>query len=347
MVTSGCWNSVHEPVVKSSRRLPDRQHHVGGAGEVVRRLTTGHTDRPAIERMRGDEAGLARDGLDHRDVVALGEGEQLGLGEGVVDTAAGEDQRLRSRPQRRHRSSELPSIGPGPHDRVMPRCQELIRDVEGQRLHVLGQPDQRRAAVGGVEHRVDRQRERREDLVGHRDPIPVARHRPERIVHRGRGHAEVLDLLQNRIGRARRERVAGEQQQRDPVRVRHAGRGDHVRRARSDRRGRRHDLTAAHGLAVGRRGECHALLVLAAPRRQLVPAFFERVAETGDVAVAEDPVDAGEQWRGGAVAEFCRLGNQMGDDRLGDGHASSAHSRTTSSHCSDFQLFNNAACTLT
>ena len=49
------------------------------------------------------------------------------------------------------------------------------------------------------------------------DPVPVAHDRPECVVHRGRRVAEVLDLLQHRVGQPALERVAGEQQHRQPV----------------------------------------------------------------------------------------------------------------------------------
>jgi hypothetical protein len=108
---------------------------------------------------------------------------------------------------------------------------------------------------------------------------------------------EVLDLLQHRVGHAVGEGVAGQEQDRQAVAVRHAGRGDHVHGARADRAGRDHDLPALLGLGVGDAGERHRLLVLAAPGRQLVLHGLERLAETCDVAVAEDREHAAEQRR--------------------------------------------------
>ena len=146
------------------------------------------------------------------------------------------------------------------------------------------------------------------------------------------------------------------------------GGGDHVRGTRPDRRGRRHDLAATNGLVVRHGGQRHALLVLAAPRRQDVTAFFQRVAETRHVAVAEDAVDAGEQRRDGAIAQLGGLGDHVADDGLGNGQTLCAHgssfgmvcgrrcvpvganrqaSRVTDSHFSDFQLVSSADCTLT
>src|SRR5690606_15763256 len=66
------------------------------------------------------------------------------------------------------------------------------------------------------------------------------------------------------------------------------------------------------------RGERHALLVLTAPRRQLVAVLLEGVAERRDVAVAEDREHAGEQRRLCAV-DHGALGDQVADDGFGGG----------------------------
>ena len=50
---------------------------------------------------------------------------------------------------------------------------------------------------------------------------------------------------------------------------------------------------------VGRRGEAHALLVLAAIQRQLGAVAVQRFAEAGDIAMAED--------REAAAAQACLL----------------------------------------
>ena len=83
--------------------------------------------------------------------------------------------------------------------------------------------------------------------------------------------------------------------------MRDAGRGDHVGRAGADRGERDHDLPALPRLGEADRGQRHRLLVLAAPGRQLVLDRLQRLAEAGDVAVAEDREHAREtaalRWR--------------------------------------------------
>ena len=97
--------------------------------------------------------------------------------------------------------------------------------------------------------------------------------------------------------------------------MRHAGGGDHVGRAGPDRRRGDHDLAAPHRLGEADRGQRHPLLVLAAPRRQLVAGLLQRLAEAGHVAVAEDREHAGEQRRLASVDDG-RWATGT-DDRLG------------------------------
>ena len=112
--------------------------------------------------------------------------------------------------------------------------------------------------------------QRLDDLLGPADAIPVAGDRLEGVGNRDRGVVEVLDLLEHGVDDAVLERVAGEQQHGQPVGMGDRGRRHHVRGARADRRGGDHDPPAPHRLAVGNGGERHRLLVVAAPRRQLV-----------------------------------------------------------------------------
>ena len=73
---------------------PDGEDDVGLGGQRVGRRAAGRADGPGVERVGRQQRGLAGDGLDDRDVVALGEGAQRLLGQRVVDAAAGDDQRL-------------------------------------------------------------------------------------------------------------------------------------------------------------------------------------------------------------------------------------------------------------
>ncbi len=72
-------------------------------------------------------------------------------------------------------------------------------------------------------------------------------------------------------------------------------RGDHVGGARSDRAGAGHHAPPPMRLGEGDRGVRHGLLVMRAQRRQAITDGVERFTETGDVAVAEDRENAGEE----------------------------------------------------
>ena len=76
------------------------------------------------------------------------------------------------------------------------------RVVIGPALYVLWQADERRPAIGGVEHRCQSIGQRLYDLRRMRDAIPITGHGLEGIVHAERRVAEVFKLLQNRIGQA-------------------------------------------------------------------------------------------------------------------------------------------------
>ena len=164
--------------------------------------------------------------------------------------------------------------------------------VPGHFLHVLRQGDEGGAAIGGIEHGRDRLRQRRDDLLGMNDAVPIAGHRPEGVVDGGRGGGKMLDLLEDGVGAAVDEGVAGQEQHRQAVGVGDAGRRDHVERAGADRARRHHDLAPEPRLGEADRGQRHGLLVLAAPGRQRLLHRFQCLGETGHVAVAENGEDA-------------------------------------------------------
>jgi hypothetical protein len=151
---------------------------------------------------------------------------------------------------------------------VHDRLEQRRREVERLRLHVLGQRERHRAAVRRVGQYPRDLRQRRQQLLGPGDPVEVAAHGPERVVDRRRAVAEVLHLLQHRVGRAVDERVPRQEQQRQPVGVRDPGRGDHVQRAGPDRRRRDAHLPPVRGLREPHGREGHALLVLPTPHRK-------------------------------------------------------------------------------
>ena len=262
-------------------------------------------------------------------VVALGERHELGLRQRIAHAAAGDQKRLLGVAQQAGRGDQLLHIGPRARHLVDTPLEELGRIVEGLALHILGQGDERRPALGRVGQHRDRLRQRGNQLLRLDDAVPVAGHGPEGIVHADAGVVEMLDLLEHGIGQAVDEGIARQQQHRQPVRMGDAGRGDHVGGARPDGTGGDHDLAAALGLGEGDRGERHRLLVLAAPGRKLLLHGLERLAQAGDVAMAEDGEHAGEQRRVLAI-DYGALGDQVLDQGLGHGETNGLHRAASS-----------------
>ena len=158
-----------------------------------------------------------------------------------------------------------------PHAAHMPdaRGEELLGIVERLRLHVLAQRQRHRPALRRIGQHRQRARQCGEDLLRPRDAIEVARHRAEAVVRRYRAVAEALHLLQHRIGPARGEHVAWQQQHRQPIDMRDRRGGDHVGGARSDRGGAGHHAPPVHRLGVADRRQRHRLLVVRAIGRQV------------------------------------------------------------------------------
>ena len=211
-----------------------------------------------------------------------------------------------------------------PAHRAHPPLEELDRIVVGFRLHILRQRQKRRPALGRVEQHRERLRQGGEELRGAGDPVPVARHGTERVIHRDRRVAEMLHLLQHRVGQPVGEGVAGEQQHRQPVRVRDTRGGHHVGGTRPDRGGGEHEAPPPHRLGIGDRGERHALLVLPAPGREHAPGGLQRLAQTGHVAVPEDREPAGNQ-RHFLSVDLGELRRQIAHQRLRHGQPHGLH----------------------
>ena len=272
------------------------------------------------------------------------------FGERVVHAATGDDERRLRLADRGGRGAELGTVRARPAELMDDRLEQAGREVVRLALHILGQREEGRSAVRRIEQRRDRLRQALHDLFGPGDAVPVAHDGPERIVGRRRRFAEALDLLQDRIGQAALERVAGQQQHGQPVDHRHAGRRDHVQCSGSDRAGGDHELAPAHRFGVGDRRQGHALLVLAAPRRQILARGVECRAEARHVAVPEDGEHTRDE-RHLRTVDDGPLGDEVADDRFGcrQSHRFHGDSRRswTDSQRPDCQLRNIASCTLT
>ena len=256
--------------MKSCSRVPTPTIDVGLRGDGVGGGRAGDADRAEVERVVPGHRGLAGLGLADRDVVLLGEGLERAGRLGVEHAAAGDDQRpLRAADGV---GGDLDLAQAGARAAAVPflRREELGRPVVGLGLHVLAEGEGHRAALGGVGHRREGAGQRGEQLLGPHDAVEVAADRPEGVVDGHGAVVEVLELLQHRVGRAVGEDVAGEEQHRQAVDVGERAGGHEVERARADRGGDRHRPLAVQRLGVGDGGVRHALLVVAAPGREVV-----------------------------------------------------------------------------
>jgi hypothetical protein len=234
------------------------------------------------------QAALAAVRLDHGHAVGVNKGAQRGPGLAVQHTAAGDDERaLRTAQQGdgvgqfalvRRRTAETQHAG----------AQEILGAVEGHGLHVLRQREAGRTAVGRVGHRLNRARQRGEDVLGSREAVEVARDRAEAVAGADIALAEAFDLLQHRVGPAGGEHVTGQQQHRDAVDVGNGRRRDHVGRARADAGGHGHDALAELGFGERDGRVRHGLFVVGAVGGELVALGHQGLAQAGHVAVAED-----------------------------------------------------------
>ncbi|BDZ49675.1 hypothetical protein GCM10025867_19160 [Frondihabitans sucicola] len=204
------------------------------------------------------------------------------------------------------------------------RLEELEGDVDGLGLDVFGQGDRHGARLGGVGQHAQGSESDREELLGAVDAVEEARQRPERVGDLDARVVRLLDLLQDRVGHAGRERVAREQQDRQAVGRRQGGSGQQVRGTGPDGRGRGVGRAAAvqageadalvdHGLLVTR-------LVVGHETRLRVVDLLERLADAGDVAVPEDAEHPRDRTFADVAVDGPLVRQEL-DQSLADGHA--------------------------
>src|SRR6202021_384366 len=109
--------------------------------------------------------------------------------------------------------------------------------------------------------------------------------------------------------------------------MRQCRRGHHVGRPRPDGAGTNHGPPSPQLLRIGDGGCGHRLLVMRPKGGKLVPGRVERLAETGNIPVAEDGPHARE------IAHLCRRGideltGQIANRRLRRGASNRLHTAT-------------------
>lgn len=295
----------------------DAYHQVGQTGEFVRRRRTRVSDAAHVLGVVVAQGALADLGGGDGDAGRRGELRQRLLGAAVVDSAARDDQGTAGGTDRPYRFGQF--VGVGGRAAYVPHAvgEELVGPVVRLGLNVLRESESYGTCLDGVgedPHRLQRSRDQR---LGARDTVEVPRHRTQTVVDRHVAGVRDFELLEDRVRRAGREGVAGEKQDGEMVDRGERGTGDEVGRARADRR--RHGV---RGETVGLTGvaNCrvdHGLFVAALVERHVVAVFDERLAEPGDVPVAEDAPGGLDQAAADAVP-LGVLGGQEAYERLRD-----------------------------
>ena len=256
--------------------------------------------------------------------MLVAEVDELLLGARIEHAAAADDQRLARRAQRGDRLRRVRASGARTARAMHALVEEGDRIVIGLGLHVLAEGQRHRPAIGRVGEHDKRPRQRRHDLLGARDAVEIARHRAEAIVGADCAVAEVLDLLEHRVGAAIGEDIARQQQHRQAIDVGERCGSDHIGCARANRGGAGHHAAAARRLGEGDCGMRHRLLVVGAIGRQYAARRVERFAHARHIAVAEDCEHAGEE-RDDPAVDFGLLRREEADGRLGGGETDRCH----------------------
>ena len=244
-------------------------------------------------------------------------------GVAVDDAAAGDHQRPLGAADELGGARDQLRLGRRARHPPDPLLEQPARVVVRLRLDVLRQAQRDRAGLGWRGEDAHRLGQRGDQLLGPIDPVPVARHRPEAVVHRDVLAVLGLELLQHGGDVAPREDVSRQQQDRQPVDGGAGGRGQHVGGARANRCGARQGGETVLHPRVGRRGVHHRLFVAALVVAEL-RGLLQRLTDPGDVAVPEDAEAAGEQRLLDAVA-LARLAGQEPDQRLRHRESRPAH----------------------
>ncbi len=335
----GRIENLHVETHDSPRRIPEQGPRpgrkilqAGADGEdYVRRLgrrvggTRAGDAKPAqIERMVVRQRALPGLRFGDRDAVALNVSRKRSRRAGIVNAASGDDERLPSRGNQACGIFEFTPIrrrAPPAPDAL---GEEALRIRESLGLRVLAQRERDRAASGGIGKDAHGPRQGSKNLLGPSDAIEVPRDRPQAVIGRHGAVAKILDLLQHRIGAAAREYVARQEQYGQPIDMGNRRGRHHVGRPGSDRAGARHHALPPRGLGEGDGRVRHCLLVVRPEGRQDLARLPQRLAQSGDVAVAEDRPDAGKK-RLDASVELGSLGREIAHHRLCRGEAEGGH----------------------
>ena len=335
---------VHEADVRmAERRLrgrrevgpprPDAEDHVSLGGDAVGREGAGGSDRTQRTRMVERKRALARLRLGDGNPARFGEPPQRLRRLRIDDTAAGDHQRPPSSADEPGGCRECSLVGPHTGNVPDTPAQELLGEVPRLGLDVLRERERDRPGLGLVDEHAHGLERGRDQLLGPLDPVEVARHRLEAVVHRGVPAPGHLQLLEDGIRATGGEHVAGEEEHGQAVDGGKRRPGHHVGRPRADRAraDERTEAVSHPGVAGGRVD--HRLLVPGLEVREQLGALVQRFADPGDVAVAEDAEAAAEEAVLDAVALHDLL-REEADESLRSRQPHATPSRSSASSCS-------------
>jgi hypothetical protein len=222
----------HRREVREPRANADDD--VGLCGDAVCGATAAHTGGPDRQGMVPGDTTLARLGLGHRNSRCVHESAEGFARFAVEHAAASDDHGPLAGADDRPGTSERILVSTRAHDVPDAIFEELDRVVECLRLRVLRQGQRYGTGLGWRGQHAHGLRQRRDELLGAVDPVPVSRYRAEAVVHRDVLSLAGLELLQHRRGHAVREDVPWKKQDRNPVNGCAGGPGHHIGGARSD-----------------------------------------------------------------------------------------------------------------
>ena len=274
---------------------PDADHDVRVGCDPIRRERSGDAERAERRRVVVAKRAFAGLRLAHGDPRrAAQEAKRVGRLR-IDDASPCDDERPARAANERRRLRDGARVRHGPRDVPDTLLEQLRAEVVCLRLNVLRERERDGAGLGLVDEDSHRLRRGGHDLLGAPDPVEVAGNGAEAIVHGDVSRPRNLELLEHGLGPARREDVAGNEQDGDTVDRRERGTGDHVRRSGPDR-GRAYERAepVLHP-SVCRSRVHHRLLVPRLVVGQQLGRLVQRFADARDVAVAEDAEASAEE----------------------------------------------------
>ena len=163
-----------------------------------------------------------------------------------------------------------------------------VRHLEGLGGQILGEGDGYCTCLGRVGENPHGIEQRRRQLLASPYPIEISRDRAKAVVHRDVQASGVLELLQDWVGTARGEDVAGQEQHGNAISGRDRGAGHEVRRPWSDRSRAGKGAQPIRHAGKANRGVHHRLLIAGEVVREVIAGLQQRLSESGDIAVPED-----------------------------------------------------------